>query len=197
MRYAKGSRVQNVKNLQAQLREGGKQMTDEDRRQRIEEIQKVRESLSESEREELARGRMETAVRREQEEINKYLVMNAQQRRVYCLKIAEEEARRAQQRELQLAAAVRQARSSQGGGATTPSIGRGPNGGRAAPGGPRNLSPERRLQVQKIRLDNSTPEQRAGRTIMQTEMARVIGQQNSYRTQQGLPPLPIPGQRRF
>ncbi|MGA2258537.1 MAG: hypothetical protein ABSG53_28060 [Thermoguttaceae bacterium] len=198
MHYAKASRVQKVKDLQAQVREGGKQMTDEERRQRFEEIRKAAENLSQSEREELARQRMAAAARREQEQFDKYMAMNAQQRRAYCLKMAEEEARRARQREAQLAQAGGWPGSSPGGGESASSSGRGGSGdGQGGRGGARIASPERRLQFQKMRLDNTTPEQRTERTIMQTEMARVVGQQNVIRSQQGLPPLPIPGQRRF
>ena len=196
--YAKASRLQKVKDLQAQAREGGKQMTDEERRQRFAEIRKAAENLSQSDREELGRQRMEAAARREQEQFDKFMAMNAQQRRAYCLKMAEEEAKRAMQRDAQFAQAGGPPGGSPVGSGSVSPTGRGGPGSRpGGPGGARNASPERRLEFQKLRLDNTTPEQRAERTIMQTEMARVVGQQNVVRFQQGLPPLPIPGQRRF
>jgi len=80
--------------------------------------------------------------------------------------------------------------SSPGGSDSASPPGRGgPGGGPGGRGGARYASPERRLQFQKLRLDNTTPQQRAERTIMQTEMARVVSQQNVVRSQQGLSPL--------
>jgi len=198
MHYAKSSRIQRVKDLQAQLRESGQQMTEEERRQRFAEVRKAAENLSQSEREEISRQRMEAAARREQERFEEYMAMNEQQRRAYCLKIAEEEAKRALERQAQLSRAGGQPGSSstRSDSASPPGRG-GPGDGERGRGGARIASPEQRLQFQKMRLDNTTPEQRTERTIMRTEMARVVGQQNSVRLQQGLPPLPIAGQRRF
>jgi hypothetical protein len=194
--YAKASRLKKLKDLQTQVREGGKQMTDDERKQRFEEIRKAADSLSESERDELNRQRMEAAARREQEQLDKFMAMNAFQRRDYCLKLAEDEAKRAKQREIQLAQAGARPGTSSGSSDSASPAGRGGPGGPGGRGGMRTASPERRLQAQKMRLDNTTPEQRAKRTIMQTEMAKAVGQQNVIRTQQGLPPLPLPGQRR-
>ena len=87
-------------------------MTEEERRQRFAEVRKAAENLSQSEREEVSRQRMEAAARREQERFDKYMAMNEQQRRAYCLKMAEEEAKRAIEREAQLSRAGGQPGSS-------------------------------------------------------------------------------------
>jgi hypothetical protein len=41
-------------------------------------------------------------------------------------------------------------------------------------------------------LDNSTPQQRAERTLYYNALTKAIGAQNSIRSGQGLPPIPMP-----
>ncbi|HEV3023740.1 MAG TPA: hypothetical protein VGX76_14795, partial [Pirellulales bacterium] len=71
---------------------------------------------------------------------------------------------------------------------------RGPGNGSGGRG-PR--TPDQRLQAQKRRLDNTTPQDRAQRTIYNAELTKAIGAQNAVRSGQGLPPIPVPRTRSF
>jgi hypothetical protein len=73
------------------------------------------------------------------------------------------------------------------------SASRGPGNGQPGNRGPR--SPDQRLQAQKRRLDYTTPQERAQRTIYNADLTKAIAAQNSIRAGQGLPLLPLPRTR--
>jgi hypothetical protein len=144
--------------------------------------------LSEAEREELRKARQDEARRRREEEMERYLAMAEKDRWAYMQKTAAEMAKRFDQN------AAAAAKNGQAGNASNSSRGNdqrnNANANGQGPRGPR--TPDQRLQAQKWRLDNTTPQERAARTIYNNQLAKAIGQQNSIRAGQGLPPLPLP-----
>jgi hypothetical protein len=193
------AKMLEAKELAAKAFENRDNMTEEQRRAAFADMRKTFEGLSESERRELRREGMAERQRREQEEMTKFMAMSEQERAAYCLKKAQEEASRFDRR------AAEQAKNGDNpGGNGSPSSsnnppppGGGPGDSGRPPGGFRNATPEQREQFRKQMLDNTTPEQRAQRTIYRSALAQAIGQQNVVRQQQGLPLVPAPGTRRF
>jgi hypothetical protein len=147
--------------------------------------------LSDAERQELWRARQEEARQRRQEEMQRYLAMSEKDRWTYVQKMAADMAKRFDQN------AAAAAKNGQASNSANSSRGNGPgnntNANRQGPRGPR--TPDQRLQAQKRRLDNTTPQERAARTIYISQLTSAINQQNNIRSGQGRPPIPLPRQR--
>jgi hypothetical protein len=163
---------------------------DDNTRQAIDNL-----GLTQAERDELAAERREEARRRGREEMDRYLAMSEKERAAYMQKRAAELAKQYDQ-------SASANKNAQGATASTTSRGNSPGnnssaGGSRGPGsGPRGpRSPDQRLQAQKRRLDSTTPQERAQRTIFIADLTKAIGAQNSIRAGQGLPLLPLPRTR--
>ena len=142
--------------------------------------------LTQAERDQLSAARREEARRRRQEEMDRFLAMSEKERAALAQKRAAEMAKQLDQK---AAAAAKN-----GGQAGNASSGNSPgNSANAGARGPR--TPDQRLQGQKWRLDNTTPQERAQRTLYNAALAKAIAAQNSVREGQGLPPIPMPRTR--
>src|SRR4029077_6378992 len=120
--------------------------------------------LTQAERDQLSAARREEARRRSQEEMERVLALSEKERWAYAQKRAAEMAKRLDQN-----AAAAAKNGGQSGNASGGSRGNaGANGSRgpgSGPGGRGPRTPDKRLQAQKWRLDNTTPQERAQRTI--------------------------------
>jgi hypothetical protein len=169
---------------------------DENTRQAIEAI-----GLTQAERDELAAARQEEFRRRAQQEMDRYLAMSERDRAAFMQKRVAEMAKRVDQNAGAAKNGAGGASNGSRGNSSGSSTGSGANAsasrgqGSGPPGtrGPR--SPDQRLQAQKRRLDNTTPQERAQRTIYNADLTKAIAAQNSIRAGQGLPLLPLPRTR--
>jgi hypothetical protein len=158
---------------------------DDDTRKAIDAL-----GLSEAERQELWRARQEEARRRRDAEMQRYLAMSEKDRWAYVQKMAADMAKRNDQN----AAATKNGQATNSSNSSRGNVpGNNANANRQGPPGPR--TPDKRLQAQKWRLDNTTPQERAARTLLNSQLAKAIGQQNSIRAGQGRPPIPVPRSR--
>ena len=196
MHYRHLSRLQKAKQVAAETfgNRGNQSVTPEQRRQNYEQARQAIDALglSEAERDELRRAQWDERLRRDNERMAKYAAMSEKERWAYLQKQVADMAKRFDQNGGKNGGGLNN--SSRGNNATA-NAGNGPRGSGGGPGGRGNRSPDQRLQAQKRRLDRSSPDQRAARTLYNSDLARAVGQQNSIRLQQGLPPIPTPRTR--
>lgn len=151
-----------------------------------EEFRNAIGQLSDSQRESLFEERRQEFERREDQRMATFFAMSPQQQTAYLDKEIQDEEKRAKDRAARRAQAGQQSQNRTGA-----MQGPGPGPGQMGPrGGGRTMTSEQRLQRQKRRLDNTTPERRAQRSAYRDAVQK-------RRIALGLPPNPPrgPGRR--
>lgn len=209
--YRANAQVRKVQEMQKEM--AAEDLTPEARREKWEQLRREMDRLTPEQREEVMRPMREQMERRMDEHLDEYFALPPNKRKEYLDKQIKEmeqrrkewEARRAQQGNQNSGRGAGQGGRGGPGPMGFPPDGgpppfgpppgqnaQGPAPGGAAqpaspgPRGPRNLSPEARLQRRNQRLDRTTPAQRAKR-------AEFMAAMQKRRAELGLPAFPMGG----
>ena len=167
-RHRVDPQVQQI--VQAQEKAFDDQLTDEQRTAMFNQFRGQMRNLSDSQRRE-AFGQMRPLFqRRANERMAAYCQMTKDQRMAYLNQQIAELQRRQEEREARQAAEAQGASNAQDGSSSQNGNAQNGNGGRGGPGGVGNrFNQDARNQRRDQRLNNSTPEQRAQRTVFVQE----------------------------
>jgi hypothetical protein len=172
--------VEKVKQMQAEAFKEG--VTEDQRRQNFQLIRKEMDKLSPEQRHEVWQQFGQERERQFDKRIDAYFALPPAKRAVEMDKIIKETEQRRKEME------QRRAQSGQGNRGGQQGAGGGPQANAGGPRPPRNNNPDARMLRRDQRLDRSSAEQRAKRSVFMADMQQ-------RRIQLGLPPMPPRGPR--